>query len=286
MAVFRIEKTKDYTIMSNHHLRNKEMSLKAKGLLSLMLSLPEGWDYTTKGLAAICKEGVDAICSSLQELEDQGYLTRTRIRGEKGRLGDIEYTIHEQPISHENIENKPIPPKREKPVQVKPILEKPKQDKPRQENPAQSITKEIRTEIFNKDQSINPDAVDPDMQSRPESEINDLRQLIKRQIECDILRGQYGSARLDEIAELMLEVLCSQKKSIRIAGEPYPASVVKRRFLSLNSTHVIYVLDSIDKNTTKIRNIKAYLLTALYNAPATIESYYLAEVRHDLYGAK
>ena len=69
MAVFRIERTKDYTVMSNHHLRNRELSLKAKGLLSMMLSLPDDWNYTTRGLAKICKEGVDAIGSALRELE-------------------------------------------------------------------------------------------------------------------------------------------------------------------------------------------------------------------------
>ena len=73
MAVFRIEKTRDFTVMSNHHLRNPRLSLKAKGLLSLMLSLPEDWDYTTKGLAYICKDGIDAISTTLRELEEQGY---------------------------------------------------------------------------------------------------------------------------------------------------------------------------------------------------------------------
>ena len=90
MAVFRVEKTKDFTIMCNHHLRNTELSLKAKGLLSLMLSLPEDWDYTTKGLAHICKDGVDSITTALKELERHGYLTRQRLRYENGQLGDIE----------------------------------------------------------------------------------------------------------------------------------------------------------------------------------------------------
>ena len=88
MAVFRVEKTKDFTIMCNHHLRNTELSLKAKGLLSLMLSLPEDWDYTTKGLAHICKDGVDSITTALKELERHGYLTRQRLRYENGQLGD------------------------------------------------------------------------------------------------------------------------------------------------------------------------------------------------------
>lgn len=93
MAVFRIEKTRDYTVMSNHHLRNTDLSLKAKGLLSLMLSLPEDWDYTTKGLARICKDGIDSISAGIRELEAHGYLIRERIRNENGQLGSIEYTI-------------------------------------------------------------------------------------------------------------------------------------------------------------------------------------------------
>ena len=141
MAVFRVEKTKDFTVMSNHHLRNVSLSLKAKGLLSLMLSLPDNWDYTTKGLAHICKDGVDSISSAIKELEKQGYLTRRRLRDYHGRLGDIEYVIH-----------------------------------------------------------------------------------------------------------------------------------------------VEYVFDCLDNNTTKVRNIKSYLLAALYNAPTTMDSYYRAEVNHDLYG--
>lgn len=97
MAVFRIEKTRDYTVMSNHHLRDKLLSLKAKGLLSLMLSLPEEWDYTTKGLARICKDGVDSICAGVRELEEHGYVIRQRVRNPNGQLGAIEYTILEQP---------------------------------------------------------------------------------------------------------------------------------------------------------------------------------------------
>ena len=91
MAVFRVDKTRDYTVMSNHHLRNTSLSLKAKGLLSLMLSLPDTWDYTTKGLARICKDGIDSICAGVRELEEQGYVVRERIRGSNGQLGAIEY---------------------------------------------------------------------------------------------------------------------------------------------------------------------------------------------------
>ena len=146
MAVFRVEKTKDFTVMCNHHLRNVKLSLKAKGLLSLMLSLPEDWDYTTKGLACICKDGVDSITSALKELENHGYLTRQRTRYENGRLGDITYTIHEKPVSEEAEVRLPEPekPERENPIQVNL-----RQAEPRQGNPAQLNTKESNTDGLN-----------------------------------------------------------------------------------------------------------------------------------------
>lgn len=150
MAVFRIEKTRDYTVMANHHLRNTALSLKAKGLLSLMLSLPEDWDYTTKGLARICRDGVDSICATVRELEDAGYIIRERVRNANGRLGSIEYTILEQPRPPEP---KPGKPERENPVQVKPVLDSPVLGKPEQENPAQLNTNRSSKEKTKKDLS-------------------------------------------------------------------------------------------------------------------------------------
>ena len=95
MAVFRIERTRDYTVMSNHHLRNHELSLKAKGLLSMMLSLPDDWNYTTRGLAKICKEGVDAIGSALRELETAGYIVRNQLRDQQGRIRLYQIRLHQ-----------------------------------------------------------------------------------------------------------------------------------------------------------------------------------------------
>lgn len=153
MAVFRIEKTKDFTIMSNHHLRNIKLSLKAKGLLSLMLSLPEDWDYTTKGLAYICKDGIDSIATALKELEQHGYLTRRRLRNENGQLGDIEYAIHEQPTLPDE---EGVSPKRENPRQEKPEQAEPEQENPPQLNTNRSITEKSKTDISSTHQSIRP----------------------------------------------------------------------------------------------------------------------------------
>ena len=97
MAVFRIEKTRDYTVMANHHLKNRNLSLKAKGLLSVMLSLPDNWDYTLKGLSLINREGIDAIREAVRELERAGYILRSRSRDEQGRLRGTEYVIYERP---------------------------------------------------------------------------------------------------------------------------------------------------------------------------------------------
>lgn len=121
MAVFRIEKTRDYTVMSNHHLKNKNLTLKAKGLLSVMLSLPETWDYTLKGLAIINREGVDAIREAVRELEKAGYIVRTRVRNAKGQLTGTEYVIYEQPQAPQVDESEQ--PVSDQPTSEKPVLE-------------------------------------------------------------------------------------------------------------------------------------------------------------------
>ena len=284
MAVFRVEKTKDFTVMCNHHLRNVKLSLKAKGLLSLMLSLPEDWDYTTKGLACICRDGVDSIASALKELEKHGYLTRQRVRFDNGRLGDIEYTIHEKPVSQETSE---VPPKRENPGQEKPGQGKPAQGNPPQLNTDPLNTERSKTDRLNTHQSIHP--AEPEAAGRPDGMdrielVNAYREIIRANVEYGFLVQRYGAQRMDETVELMLEVVLSKRPFIRIAGDDFPREVVKSRFLKINSGHLEYVFDCIDKNTTKVGNIKAYLLAALYNALATMDSYYRAEVNHDLYG--
>ena len=113
------------------------------------------------------------------------------------------------------------------------------------------------------------------------------RELILENIEYDILiqNERMDRDRLDELVELMVDTVCSRRETIRIAGDDYPAEVVKSRFLKLNSSHIEYVLDRMRDNTTYVRNIKKYLLAALYNAPATIDSYYTSLVSHDMYGS-
>ncbi len=288
MAVFRVEKTKRFTVMSNHHLNNPNLSLKAKGLLSLMLSLPEDWDYTSKGLAQICREGVDAIQSALKELEECGYLTRRRLRDESGRITDIEYTIHEVPEeTSEDWWESPehTEPERDCPEPGNPVVADPVMDNPRQEKPRQQTTDTLNTNKPSTDQSIFPSGENRTDGMDGTDDAKAYRKLIRKNIGYDDLTRKYGNERVDEALELILEVVTGRKPYVRIAGDDFPREVVKSRFLKINAEHLAYVFDCMDQNPAKVGNIKAYLLTALYNAPATLTSYYRAEASHDLYGA-
>ena len=307
MAVFRVERNKGYTVMSNHHLRNKELSLKAKGLLSQMLSLPEDWDYTLKGLSLINREKIDAIREAIKELERAGYIVRSRERDEKGRLRGADYAIFDYVI-YEQPHTEPTPdlPTLENPTLDNPTQEKPTLEKPTLENPTQ-LNKDIqRTDLPKKEKIItdeqsthsipilspNPSpcreaATPPERkgtEATAQSAVDIYREIIKDNIDYHILKQdmKFDSDRLDEIVDLMLETVCTARKRVRIAGDDYPAELVKSKFMKLDGEHIRFVLDCMRENTTKIRNIKQYLKAALFNAPSTIGNYYTSLVAHDM----
>ena len=299
MAVFRVERIKDYTVMSNHHLRNKNLSLKAKGLLSQMLSLPDDWDYTLKGLAAINKESVDAIRTAIWELEDTGYVVRTRVRDDRGCLRGCDYYVYEYPQASSSGSDGSA-------ESVPPMLEPLASDSAVQENPIQ-LNKEIqRTDLPKKEKSntdlssthsipiLSPNpspcreaATPPERkgtEAAAQSAVEIYREIIKDNIDYDILKQdmKFDGDRLDEIVDLMLETVCTARKRVRIAGDDYPAELVKSKFMKLDGEHIRFVLDCMRENTTKIRNIKQYLKAALFNAPSTIGNYYTSLVAHDM----
>ena len=281
MAVFRIDKTHDYTVMSNHHFRNTSLSLKAKGLLSLMLSLPENWDYTMKGLARICRDGVDSISAGVRELEQHGYLIRERVRNSNGQLGAIIYTILEQPRDAA-------------PDSAEPIQENPTQDIPILESPMQEIPTQLNKDILNTQLSntyeSNPILSNPPTPNGEQIGMDGMesrefyREIILENIDYEILvvDPQIDKEQLDEITEIILDTVCTARKTVRIAGDDFPAEVVRSRFLKLNASHIRYVIACLKENTTRVRNIKKYLQAALYNATFTMESYYAALVQHDM----
>ena len=292
MSVFRVEKNKGYTVMSNHHLRNHALSLKAKGLLSQMLSLPEDWDYTLQGLAQINKESIDAIREAVRELERAGYIKRSRERDERGCLRGTVYTIYEQP----HAEPTPEEPTQEKPALNNPTLEKPMLEKPTLENPTQLNTESTKkrkrqsTDLSITDSIPFPSGFpETPVQKRTEAKetFESYRELILENIDYDVLAGDpcVDREQLDEIVALVQETVCSTRSRIRVAGNDYPAEVVRSKLLKLNSEHIRFVMDCLKQNTTRIRNIRQYLLAMLFNAPSTMNSYYTALVAHDMASA-
>ena len=261
MAVFRVERNKGYTVMSNHHLRNKDLSLKAKGLLSQMLSLPEDWDYTLKGLSLINREQIDAIRAAIRELEQAGYIVRSRERDSQGRLRGADYVIYEQP----------------QPVPDSPTLENPMLDNPTQEKPTLGKPTQLNKDISSKEKSITdvsitdpipilsrPSPLEDEAAQPPErkgteaksqSAIEIYREIIMDNIEyehlCQHVKG-IDRETLDEIVDLLVETVCSARKTIRIAGDDYPAELVKSKFMKLDSSHIEFVFDCLSKNTSEM----------------------------------
>ena len=288
MAVFRIERTRDYTVMSNHHLRDKALSLKSKGLLSMMLSLPEDWNYTTRGLAKICKEGVDAIGGALRELEAAGYIVRHQMRDRQGRISDTEYVIYEQP--------QPKAPDTPQPDTASPDTENPYLADPDTEKPAELNIEKSKTQKSNT-QGSSTDSIPfretaaarpPERKGRDAMSVEEMqsyRDLVLENIEYDHLCREFATYRedLDEIVELIVETVCARRKTTRIAGADFPHEVVRSRFLKLDSSHIEFVMECLHNNTTEVRNMKQYLLTVLFNAPTTMNNHYTAQVNHDMH---
>ena len=171
-------------------------------------------------------------------------------------------------------------------------------EKPDTENPAQLNTKGTNIPKKSNTYGLNPYQSNP-ADRKPEAGVPDdsmdatdatdatdaYREIIQENISYDVLRQRCDPERLDEIVDILLDTVCSRKKEIRIAGEDMPAETVKSRLLKLDDSHIEYVLECLDRNTTDVRNIRNYILTALYQAPTTISSYSSALVNHDMYGS-
>ena len=296
MAVFRVEKTRDYTVMSNHHLKNKNLSLKAKGLLSQMLSLSDEWDYSLKGLASINKESVDAVRTAVLELEEAGYVVREQTRAAQGTFSQTAYTIYEQP-------------QLDLPISENPITDNPTTDKPISDNPIQLNTNQENKKEFNTDDikdssnlisSLFPFSYECENVENSDEMRKDEKRNIKHnnydywkyQIQPNLdfeslkISYPYDLKFIDEIIEIMVETVMSNGDTIQIASNKYPHSVVKERFLNVDYGHVQYIIDCFKENAKlkEIKNIKQYLKAVIFNAPATIDSYYTAMVQHDMYG--
>lgn len=248
MSVFRVERTGDYTVMSNHHLKNRALSLKAKGLLSLILSLPDDWDYTLRGLAYISLESVDSVRKAVTELENEGYITRTRTRDEQGRLRGTEYIIREQPVSEEPISEKPVS---EKPILENPTLDKPAQAKPTLENPTQ-----LNINIYNKNKSSVYEEINQSNRSKEASELTEILQ------KCELEDFEKKTAQMLEDAVRVLYY----KQSIKLSGAVLPQTEIRRLLRRVDRDTLIDAVEVLRYNEGTVQNPQGYLYSVILNA--------------------
>ena len=236
-----------------------------------MLSLPESWNYTTRGLAAICREGVDAIGSAIRELEAAGYIVRRLLRGDDGRITDTEYVIYERPIEPDTPPPGPGKPDTPLPHTENPYAAEPDAAGPCAENPAQLNINQLNTNRSNTDPSRRTEG-----NARADGGAVGLeRERIREQIEYDRNCTVETREQVDEFVEIMLEVALTESPTIRVGRErEYPTALVRERFRLIDSSHIERLLDAILENRTQVRNTKAYLLAALFDAPATKDNHY------------
>ena len=298
MKKYITKKEKGFVQISNSILSDPNISLKAKTVLAIMLSLPDNWDFSIEGISSKCKESKDCIAKAVNELIEAGYVIRTKTRGADGRITKWEYEVFEEPCK--TIEQSNEEPCGELPdtaLSHQEIAEEdyPEQDFPELDNPSVE-TKDTYNTIINKKENNN--ILYNNTQSNPipskrklrfdMSEIELKRYAVEENIDYDILIERFPNrkAMIDEIVDLMVEVLCSKRETMTIASDTHPIEQVKERFESINSGHIEYILECLDKTTTDIRNIKQYLLSVIFNAPQTMDNYYTAAVNYDLYGPK
>ena len=313
--IMKVGEIKDYTIVDNSCLRDVNLDIAERGLLITMLSLPDNWDFNGRGLSSILPCGKTKIYSALKKLETAGYLMRKRIYKD-GRVADWEYYICGKAIffdnttdvqeeiakTNDNAENF----EQDRPAyEVKTcdanitdnsapisslVLENQEIDEEKQEMPDDNKinnNKLSKNKIY-KNQSINHTAYEVD---RPidvsQKDYEKYKELIKQNIDYDSFvysLSDMDLQEIDEIVELMTETVAINNKPVKINGTLIPAEIVKSRFLKINHGDIDYLLFALSRNTTKVKNIRAYLIAAIYNAKTTQNNYYGAEVRHDLYG--
>ena len=309
--IMKVGEIKDYTIVDNSCLRDVNLDIAERGLLITMLSLPDNWDFNGRGLSSILPCGKTKIYSALKKLESAGYLMRKRIYKD-GRVADWEYYICGKAIFLDNTEDvQQETVETDSTEQDRPadevnncdtditdnsapisslVLENQEINEEKQEMPDDNKinnNKISKNKIY-KNQSINHTAYEVDRPIDVSAEdYEKYKELIKKNIDYDSFA--YSSSdtdlqEIDEIIELMTETVAINNKPVKINGTLIPAEIVKSRFLKINHGDIDYLLFALSRNTTKVKNIRAYLIAAIYNAKTTQSNYYGAEVRHDLYG--
>ena len=305
-TVFRVEKKSNYTIISNLHLQDKALSLKAKGMLTLMLSLPEDWDMTLKGLVALSNDGIDSVRSTIKELEEHGYLSRSRGRNARGQMLCTEYTIHEKSTLTENTENNAennqvgksdVDVSRDQVGKSDVDISRdqvgfPKIGKPIYGNSDTIKDLKNKKTEYTKDsypssyqgKVTDEDAMDEHKAQQLLSERRRYEETIKDNIDYDIFSESDDKDFRDFVnlsVQVMVDAVTSTAPTIRIKKQDIPQSVVRSQLLKVTSEQIEYVYSSTQTSKTKIVNMQNYILTALYNSLFGANLYYSQWVKHD-----
>ena len=317
-TVFRVEKKSNYTIISNLHLQDKALSLKAKGMLTLMLSLPEDWDMTLKGLVALSNDGIDSVRSTIKELEEHGYLSRSRGRNARGLMLCTEYTIHEKSTLTENTENNAennqvgksdvdvsrdqvgksdVDVSRDQVGKSDVDVSRdqvgfPKIGKPIYGNSDTIKDLKNKKTEYTKDsypssyqgKVTDEDAMDEHKAQQLLSERRRYEETIKDNIDYDIFSESDDKDFRDFVnlsVQVMVDAVTSTAPTIRIKKQDIPQSVVRSQLLKVTSEQIEYVYSSTQTSKTKIVNMQNYILTALYNSLFGANLYYSQWVKHD-----
>lgn len=284
MQRFVVDEVKNYTVMPNYHLRDKRLSYKARGLLSVILNLPDDWDLTQSGLVSLSdKDGTDSVRSAMKELMDHGYIIRERVKNEKGQFIDTVYHVKFYPDDDcvNNVKTVENNPKSSFPKSGNPISVSPKSDNPTQLN-----------NIYNKNIYKIKDGMNDITCARgvktcgnvENSEMSDreqYRQVIYQNVGYNTISIDFHElqSELDELIELMLDVLVADPNgTTMIAGDRIKTCIVQSRFLQLRSEHIQQVLLNLMHNSSKIVNIHAYLLTCLYQSFVTTNNQIYQEI--------
>ena len=315
-TVFRVEKTANYTVMSNTHLKDRRLSYKSKGLLSVILSLPPDWDYTITGLAVIAADGVDSVKTAIKELEQYGYVTRTQLRDERGRMAQNEYRVYENPtdnpdyVSPEQVSPEQDAPddnaaerkpkiKKKRNFSVCPSAENPLTVTPTADNSQADTIEKLNINILNTDKSIH--SFTPAQAQEPADRIELIDKgknyssssVAERELYSEIIReniryeDKYAhsigdSQQVGELVSIMTDVVCSSSPTIRVNGEAVLHEVVKSRFLKLTDEEIDYVLYALRHNSSRVGNIRSYLITTLYNSKSTVSNFFANMAYNDI----
>lgn len=282
-TVFRVMKNDNYSIISNQHLRDKRLSLKAKGLLTIMLSLPEDWDYTLAGLVILSDDGITATRNTLQELEAKDYLIRKQLKNEFGQFCNIKYYIFENPEDCREYRKNLAKSSGSSDIRFSDNGENTEKTPEKSEKNSSEKTDDffnpadIRFSNNGKPNAINNlcnkeknSKLEKESISKQENILNkeELKNLIRENIEYSAFSfsNKDDKAFIDLTVELIVDTLLSKKENFKIKGVEIPAEAVKKRLFCVDRDNLLYVKQTIEKQSKKIKNLPSYLLAVLYSS--------------------